>query len=199
MTYHRHLTLGLALGAIVAAGPAWADGSYRHGSGHHAMSRHGGHSHTQAGGHILRHVFKHKQELGLSDEQITKLRTMALDADRAGIRADADVAVSERELRAMLWDKQAELPAIEAKVKEHKAFEATARIIGIKARRDLLSVLSEEQRSKLKALWHQRRQGYSGHTRAQGGEVAKGEETREAGPENFDLDLAELMEESSAG
>ncbi len=86
---------------------------------------------------MLRHLLKNKQELGLTDEQITKMRSVALGADRAHIRAEADVLVSERELRALLWDEKTELSVIEAKVKEHEAFEATARIIGIRANGNL--------------------------------------------------------------
>lgn len=198
MTNYRHLTAGLALGALLVAAPVWADGGYRHGGGH-AMSRHGGHAHGNTGGHMLRHLLKHKQDLQLTDEQVSKLRTLALDADKAEIRAEADVRVSKRELRSMLWDDQVQLPAIEAKVKEHKAFEATERIIGIKARRDLLGVLSQDQRAKLKALWHQRRHGHPGSMGAQAAELAQAEDTAEAGLENGDSELAELMDESTAG
>jgi Spy/CpxP family protein refolding chaperone len=121
--------------------------------------------------HIFRHLLKNKQELGLTDEQIAKLRTVALDTDRARIRAEADVLVSNRELRSLLWDEKAELSAIEAKVKEHEAMEATARIIGIRAKRELLGVLTPEQRAKQKALWEQHRQHEPRHMmRADAGE-----------------------------
>jgi Spy/CpxP family protein refolding chaperone len=101
---------------------------------------------------------KNKQDLALTDDQIAKLRTVALDADRARIRAEADVLVSKRELRSLLWDEKAELAAIEAKVKEHEAMEATAQIISIRAKRALLGVLTPEQRTKQNALWEQHRQ-----------------------------------------
>lgn len=198
MTFHRHLTVSLGLAALLAAPAAWADGGYRHGGGHASMSSHGGHGHGTAGGHLLRHLLKHKQELQLSDEQVGKLRTVALDADRTAIRAEADVRVSERELRSLLWDEQAQLPAIEAKVKEQKGFEAAARIATIKARRDLLGVLSPEQRTKLKALWQQRHHGQSRSMSAQGGDVAAPGDGLEANQQG-DVELAEALDESSAG
>jgi Spy/CpxP family protein refolding chaperone len=99
----------------------------------------------------------HQQEIGLSDEQIAKLRSVALDADRAAIQASADRQVSERELRAMLWDAKVDMPAIEAKVKEAESREAALRIIGIRAKRELLAVLTREQQEKLKALRHAHR------------------------------------------
>jgi Spy/CpxP family protein refolding chaperone len=112
--------------------------------------------------HLLRHLMRDKQELGLTGDQIAKLRAMALDYDRAAIRGEAEVRVAERELRALLWDERAELAAIEAKVKERGAVEAAARMVGIKAKRDLLGVLTPEQRAKEKALWEQRRHGHPG-------------------------------------
>jgi periplasmic protein CpxP/Spy len=158
-----HLVLGLtmALGtALVAVPTAWADGGFRCGKGQAV----GHHRHRPAGatGHLLRHLLKHQQEIGLNDDQIAKLRTVALDADRAAIRASADRMVSERELRSMMWDAKTDMPAIEAKVKEAESFEATVRIIGIRAKRDLMAVLTPDQQTKFKGL------GY-GHRHRDGG------------------------------
>jgi Spy/CpxP family protein refolding chaperone len=115
---------------------------------------HHGHGQTGVTSHMLRRLLSHQQEIGLSDEQIAKLRSVALDADRAAIRTSGDRQVSERELRAMLWDAKTDMPAIEAKVKEAESLEAAVRIIGIRAKRELLAVLTPEQQTKLKTLRH---------------------------------------------
>lgn len=149
------LSIGL-VSALITSPMAWADDGARCAGGRaHTMSRHGGHGNMTS--HLLRHLLKNKQELGLTDEQITKLRAVALDADRAQIRAEADVKVSKRELRAMMWDEKAQLPAIEAKVKEKESFDATVQIIGIRAGRELIGILTPEQQAKQKALWEQYR------------------------------------------
>ena len=109
--------------------------------------------------------------LARRDEQIAKLRTIALDYDRVAIRGKAEVMVAERELRALTRDEQAEMAAIEAKVKEGEALEATVRILRIKVKRDLMGVLTPEQRAKQKALWEERRQRHRGpqpHPRPRG-------------------------------
>lgn len=152
---HTRLALGftIALGSALLAIPtAWADGGFRCGQGH-AMAHHG-HGQTGVAGHMLRRLLSHQQEIGLSDEQVAKLRSVALDADRSAIRASADRMVSERELRAMMWDAKAEMPAIEAKVKEAESLEAAVRIIGIRAHRQMIAVLTPEQQTKLKTLRH---------------------------------------------
>ncbi len=143
----------MVLGTTWLAIPtAWADSGLRYGKTH-AMAHHGPRQ-MNASGHMLRYLLAHQQTIGLSDEQIAKLRAVALDADRAAIRASADRLVSERELRAMLWDTNADMPAIEAKVKEAESLKATVRILGIRAKRDLMAVLTPEQRAKLKTLRH---------------------------------------------
>lgn len=159
MSRNTLFILSLALGSALFVSPmAWADSGPRCSGKGHMMSHRGGHGHGHATGHLLRHLLKNKQEIGLTDEQVEKLRKTALDADRTHIRAEADRMVSARELRSLLWDEKAELPAIEAKVKETESLEATVRIIDIRAKRELMGILTPEQKTKMKALWEQRRQ-----------------------------------------
>jgi hypothetical protein len=96
---HTCLALGftIALGSALLVIPtAWADGGFRCGQGH-AMAHHG-HGQTGVAGHMLRRLLSHQQAIGLSEEQVATLRSVALDADRSAIRASADRQVSEREL-----------------------------------------------------------------------------------------------------
>ena len=160
--YYR---IGLVAVAAVLTGSlssiAWADAPSCRG-GKSAMMRkasHGMHGHGTMTSHLLRDLLKHKQDLSLTDPQIAQLRSLALDADRSSIRARAEVAVTERELRSMMWDDKVEMSAIEAKVKEHESMEAAVRIIGIKSRRDLLGVLTPEQRTKRTTLHEEMRHG----------------------------------------
>lgn len=154
------LMLGIVLGgALIASPPAWADGGDRCSGGKgQATSYQKGHGHGGATSYLLRYLMKNKQEIGLTDEQIVKLRTVALDSDRDRIRVKADMMISKRELRSLLWDQKAELPTIEAKVREKESLAATVQIIDIKAKRELLGVLTADQRTKLKALREQYRQ-----------------------------------------
>lgn len=149
------LILGFTIGlgsALLPTPSTWADSGFRHDNG--PMMSHHGRGQMSAANHVLRYLLAHQQEIGLSDGQISTLRAVALDADRAAIRASADRLVSERELRAMMWDPKTELPAIEAKVKETESLDATVRIIGIRAKRELVAVLTPEQKAKLKTLRH---------------------------------------------
>jgi len=194
------LGLGLASALITAPMVRADDGARCSGGKAHMMSHHGGHRHGSMTTHLLRHLLKNKQELGLTDEQVTKLRAVALDADRARIRAKAEVKVSERELRALLWDEKTPLPAIEAKVKEKESFDATVRIIGIRAGRELMGVLTPEQKEKQKALWQQYRHRDGGHMmKAETDDSLNEASEMEAGFNASEVEVSEVEGGPSAG
>jgi periplasmic protein CpxP/Spy len=140
---------------------AWADGgaACRGGGGHAmGMAGHGMSNHGAMTSHVLHSLLKHQQELGLTNDQVTKLKALALDQDRAKIRAHADVQVAKRELRSLVADDKTVLSVIEAKIKERESFEAKLSFMRIKAKRDLYAVLTPEQREKQNALRHQMQQ-----------------------------------------
>lgn len=155
--------LGVAAGTVLlgmAAPFAWADGGTACRGGGHAfgMARHGMSGHAGMTSHVLRSLLTHQQDLGLTEDQVSKLKALALDQDRAKIRAHADVQVAQRELRALVADEKTDLSAIEAKIKERESLEAKLSFMGIKGKRDLYAVLTPEQREKQKAIRDQVRQ-----------------------------------------
>lgn len=120
----------------------------------------------------LRHLLQHQKEIGLTEEQVKKLKAIELDFDRARIKSDAEIHVAERELLALVEDEKTDLSAIEAKVKQSEMLEVGLRMLAFKARRDALAVLTPEQREKRKAAHEKRMQErMSGH----GGGSAEGD------------------------
>lgn len=159
----RHLITGaMSMIAMLGLGvqPSLADQEY--GSAHAPSGGHGwseemaGH-HGHAANH-LRHLLKHQQEIGLTEEQVKKLKTVELDYDRAQIKADSEIRVAERELLALVEDEKTDLSVIEAKVKQSEMLEVGLRMSAFKARRDALAVLTPEQREKAKASHEKRMQ-----------------------------------------
>jgi Spy/CpxP family protein refolding chaperone len=156
--------LALFLALAVGVTGAWAYEEKGHGKGygsgesgygggmmHGMMGMMGKSGHHGTTGHFLRHLQKHSKEIGLSDEQVNKIKTMQLDLDRTRIRMEAEIQVAERELEALIHDEKAELGAIEAKVKQSEGLEADLRIVAIKTKRDAWALLTPEQRAKEKA------------------------------------------------
>ena len=129
---------------------ARADVGSGHGKGY------GDRTHTMMGnqggaGHFLRHLLRHQKEIGLTEDQVAKLKTIHLELDRTRIRTEAEVLVAERELATMVQDDKTDLATIEAKVKQSEALEAGLRLAAIKAKRDATALLTPEQREKEKS------------------------------------------------
>ena len=110
----------------------------------------------------LRHLLKHQKEIGLTEEQVKKLKAIDLDFDRGRIRAEAEIQVAERELLALVEEEKTDLSAIEAKVKQSELLEVGLRMLAFKARHDALGVLTPEQRAKGKAGHGSKMQGMQG-------------------------------------
>jgi protein CpxP len=129
--------------------------------GHHAhsgcckeMMGHGAHAPNH-----LRHLLQHHKDIGLTEEQVKKLKAIELDFDRARIKSEAEIHVAERELLALVEDERTDLPAIEVKVKQSGMLEVGLRMLAFKARHDAIGVLTPEQREKGKAAHEKRMQG----------------------------------------
>lgn len=135
---------------------AWANepgyGKEGHGErGHGSMGGHGaGMMHTSTG-HLIRHLLKHEKEIGLTAEQITKLKDAQLNIDKLRIKSEADIQVAEREFKALNEDEKSDLGAIEAKLKQSGDLQVALRLASVKARREVLALLTPEQRAKEKA------------------------------------------------
>ena len=100
----------------------------------------------------LKHLLKHGKEIGLTSEQIGKLKTMQLDLSRAQARAEADIKVATLELNALIEDEQADSAAIQAKVDQLKKAEGGLLFTAIRSGRDAMATLSPEQREKAHAM-----------------------------------------------
>ena len=133
----------------------WAnDPSYGHGGGIHGAG--GGHGYGKGmmhsgTGHLIRHLLHHEKDLGLSADQVTKLKDIQLNLDKARIKTEADIQIAERELKALTDNEQSDLAAIETKLKQSEDLQIGLRMTSIKTRRDVMSLLTPEQRAKEKS------------------------------------------------
>lgn len=100
----------------------------------------------------LRHLLNHQKEIGLTEEQVKKLKAIELDFDRVRIRSEAEIHIAERELQALVeGEEQADLSKVEGKLKQSEMLEVGLRMSAFKARNEALAVLTPEQRAKGKA------------------------------------------------
>ena len=115
-------------------------------------------------GHYLKHLIKHAKEIGLTPEQIGKLKAMQLDFERTDVRLEADIKVAKLELHALLEDEQTDLSAIQAKVDQLKKAEGAHVIAAIKSKRNAMALLTPDQREKDRAhREHMQHEGQGQH------------------------------------
>jgi Spy/CpxP family protein refolding chaperone len=159
---------------------AWAnDPGYGHGgSGHGSMRSHSMGMMHRGAGHLIRHLLKHEADIGLTADQVAKLKDIQLGLDKARIKAEADIQIAERELKALTDDENSDLGTVEAKVRQSEDLQVALRMTSIKTRREVLAVLTPEQRAKEKAehekVMQQHKEGGKGYRSPHGGTMPHG-------------------------
>jgi Spy/CpxP family protein refolding chaperone len=180
LTLSAAAALALALGVSNgwANDPAYGQGGSKesYGGGHGSMGGHGmGMMHSSTG-HLIRHLLKHEKEIGLTADQVAKLKDIQLSLDKARIKAEADIQIAERELKALTDDEKSDLGTIEAKLKQSEDLQVALRMTSIKTHREVLGLLTPEQRAKEKAehekMMQQHKSMGQGHGNPHGGAAA---------------------------
>ncbi len=139
------LVVAMAMGTVFAD-----DGHGKKGHGGHDQGEQDDHS-----GHYVKHLLKHAKEIGLTSEQVGKLKARQLDFKRSEARLEADAKVANLELHALLEDEKADLNVIQAKVEQLKNAESACLFAAIKSKRTAMALLSSDQRDKERAVHEQ--------------------------------------------
>ncbi len=164
----------------------WAnDPSYGHSGGIHGTSSgHGygkGMMHSGTG-HLIRHLLNHEKNLGLTADQVAKLKDIQLNLDKARIKAEADIQIAERELKALTDNEQSDLAAIETKLRQSEDLQVGLRMTSIKTRRDVMGLLTPEQRAKEQSEHAKISHQPKGHGTPHGGAMPYGTNPHGANP-----------------
>ena len=174
-------TLAMGTAAVSADEPGYGHEGGK-GGGHGMMGRHGmGMMHSSAG-HLIRHLLKHEKEIGLTPDQVAKLKDIQLNLDKTRIKAEADIQVAERELKALTDDEKSDLKAVESKLRQSEDMQVALRMTSIKTRRDVLALLTPEQRAKEKAEHEKMMQQHKEGGKGQGGGMANPHGTMQGNP-----------------
>jgi len=136
---------GVEYGGKSGHGDGYGRGGHSRGAGMMEMMMHGG------AGHLIRHLLKHEKDIGLNPDQVVKLKDTQLNLDKTRIKMEADIQVAERELKALIEDEKSDMGAMEAKIKQSEDIHIALRLTSIKTRRDVLALLTPEQRAKEQA------------------------------------------------
>lgn len=152
------LVAGVGLAAIVQADPG-----PRHKMDRRCdTNRSGGHDVV---GHALRGMIRSGEVLGLSADQESKIKAIALAHQKSRIQGEANVRLAELDVRTGLFNEKVELATLESALQKSESARTSMRLEGVKSLRAATAVLTPEQREK----W--RHQVMSGH---KGGAGRKG-------------------------
>ena len=97
-------------------------------------------------------ALKNREELGLSHEQVGKLRPLRSQFQKGEILRRANLRVQEIELDELLATEPLDISAVEARVKRIEALRSDGRISLIRTLMKGRALLTSEQRQKLVAL-----------------------------------------------
>ena len=150
---------GAAVIIAMTAFPNFAEAC--HGSMMHGQMQ-GGHDQEEQddqSAQYLTHVLKHAKEIGLTPEQLNKLKAQELDFKRTEARLEADTKVAKLELHALLDDEQADLNAIQGKVDQLQKSEGARLFAALKSKRNAMAMLTPEQRDKERKAHEQMKSG----------------------------------------
>ena len=98
-------------------------------------------------------ILKNQEELGLSDEQVKKIKGLKVSTRKDLIRKKADIDIVALDIKSALWEDEVDLATVNALIdrkydlKKEKAKSLVAAYAALKG------ILTEEQRDKLKTLY----------------------------------------------
>ncbi|WP_337289072.1 hypothetical protein [Candidatus Methylomirabilis sp.] len=181
------LLAGLLVAALLVIVPGVQSASAEEGSrGMGGMkescdSREAGHAQYRHYGHYPYHLIRYAKEIGLIPDQVTRIKKIRLEFERACLRARAEIGVSDLEIAALMDDEKAAIATIEAKVKQRATAATGLQVAAIRAKRDAMALLTAEQREKDQAIhekmmeqMQERRGGMGGGSMMQGGGMGGG-------------------------
>ena len=107
-------------------------------------------------------VLRHHKALGLSDEQIKKIKSLKRETKKKTIRIQAEIDIAEIDLKAMKYAEEVDMTKIAEVMRAIAVNKAEIKIAWMQYKVDSKAVLSDEQRAQLKEIYKKKHAG-KGH------------------------------------
>lgn len=98
-------------------------------------------------------ILKNQEELGLSDEQVKKIKNLKLEAKKDLIKKKAEIDVIAVDIKAKMWEDAVDTEAVNKLIDQKYELKKAKTKSLMEAYAALKSILTEEQKKKLKDLW----------------------------------------------
>ncbi|MBI5166816.1 MAG: periplasmic heavy metal sensor [candidate division NC10 bacterium] len=102
-------------------------------------------------------ALRHKEELGLNEEQVKSLKALKADYEKGAAQKAADLRKAERELGELLTKDPMDMGQVEAKVKAIEGLRSEIRLDRIRTIEKGKAILTKEQWQKLVSLMKARK------------------------------------------
>lgn len=100
------------------------------------------------------HFFlENKSEIGLSEEQVSKIKAIKLATKKSEVKMGADMQLFMMDLDAKLGEEKVDVAGISSMIDEGMAAMATSSKTSIQWYADLKAVLTADQMAKAKEIW----------------------------------------------
>lgn len=100
----------------------------------------------------IQFLFKNRDALGLTQEQIGKLATLMQDATKAKIRKKADMDLLEVDLKGVLYKTPVDIEKASVLIREVEKVKSDMAIACLTSKEQAMKVLTDDQNTKVKEL-----------------------------------------------
>ena len=138
-----------------ACGGCMQEGGMMGGMGHQDMGMMHGMGGMQGGGMKMdddHPMWKHLMSLGLDDKQKDALKALRSKTMKDMVKKKADMQIAGIELKDLLDKDPVDMKAVEASMKKNESLKTEMFLAHIKAREEMKSLLTPDQRKKLKDM-----------------------------------------------
>lgn len=101
---------------------------------------------------LITFMLDHRDELGLTHDQASRLEALRNDFTREAIRREADIRIAELDLQALLAEERLDMARVEAKIRELGKLRTDLRVERVRTIEQGRGVLTSEQRTRLQGL-----------------------------------------------
>jgi Spy/CpxP family protein refolding chaperone len=155
----KKIALSLLL-TVVFALPAFADmmdkPMHGHGEGHGPMM---GMGHGEMMGDNMDMCVTHAEKLGLSDDQMTKMKPLHREMQKKQARFKADLKIAEIELAEIMDVKDFDLEKASAAVKKIGDIKTAHHLEMLKGKKEIHAILTDEQFKKMQKMMPMKKGG----------------------------------------
>ena len=99
---------------------------------------------------------EHAEQMGLTDDQISKMKPLHRKMQRKQVRSDADLKIAEIELIEIMEVKDFDLDKATNAVKKIEDIKTTRHLEMLKAMKDMRAIMTDEQFKNMHKMWRKK-------------------------------------------